>query len=165
MCFEKTNRSKGIVKEPLCAACWQMCRANAIVGGNRISDEASEVKSLIVSKQVMREKILTLGVQIPKECAYIDVMNLYELYVNTDYSKFRTLEEDVSGSRYSPSEFTKMNKQIMLIDFRDGGRFISSSKIKDYQLPNVISLFANIVSFDGEKLHHLMILYLNVYQQ
>ena len=89
----------------------------------------------------MRENILNLGVQIPKECAYIDVMDLYELYVNTEYSKFRTLEEDVSGPRYSPRDFAKMNKQIQLIDFRDGSRFISSSKMKDYQLPNVISFF------------------------
>ena len=62
--------------------------------------------------------------QIPKECTYIDVMDLYAICVNTDYFKFRTLEDDVIGPRYSPSNFAMMKKQIILIDFRDGGKFI-----------------------------------------
>ena len=34
---------------------------------------------------------------------YIDVMDLYEVCVKTDYSKFRTLKDDVIGPRYNPS--------------------------------------------------------------
>ena len=37
----------------------------------------------------------------------------------------------------------------MLVYLRDGGRFILSNQIKDWHLPNIILLFAKIISYDG----------------
>ena len=97
----------------------------------------------------MRENLCNLCVQVPKYCTYVDAMYIYDMYASTHYSTFRTIENNVIGTKYSPCDFATKNKLIMLVDFRNGGRLIPSNNIKDKIIPDIISLLAEIVSFEG----------------